>query len=194
MHKWCRCSCVSVLQCHPTSHWITLVAVVIEMPAEQDDSYTKYQMLIQTGLKWPKDIGVCRWNHFHDIQIKSCLFQMEQNSFGPEVKIAKHQTCPNNTNAIWKGLHMLGTLFSWNISCLPFCACQANWGEGGGDLTTPGDLRWESSSASKQSSSHFLLGSEYAVFEINWLFISFLMTGNRDWQHSSAGCWCYRER
>lgn len=42
---------------------------------------------------------------------------MEQNV--PEAKIAKHQTYPCNTYVIWKGLKMLDTLFSWDISCVP---------------------------------------------------------------------------
>lgn len=64
---------------------------------------------------------------------------MEQN--GPEVKITEQQTCPCNTDAIWKGLKMQGALFSWDISWVPFCAHQANRREGGGDLSTAGDLR-----------------------------------------------------
>lgn len=99
---------------------LNCIAPVIEMPGEQDNSYVKYQMSIQTGLKWPKDIGVCRWNCYRGSQRKSltCLFQMEQN--GPEVKITKHQTCLCNTIATWKGLKMQGTLFSWDISCVAF--------------------------------------------------------------------------
>ena len=91
--------------------------VVIEMAGEQDDNYVKYQMSIQTGLKWPKDRGVCRWNCYCGSQRETltCLFQME-NKNGPEVTII----CPWNINAIWKGLNMLCNFCSWDISCIPF--------------------------------------------------------------------------
>lgn len=52
----------------------------IEMPGEWGGNCTKYQMLSQTGLKWPKDMGFFRW-HFTVVAVEDNwgkTFQMSQ--------------------------------------------------------------------------------------------------------------------
>lgn len=151
--KWFTPGTALVLMCYTMSLPLPLnnySATATEMPDELDN-YVICQMWIQTGLKWPKDKGVCRQNDDFVWQRKSLtrLFSIELRSWGkkgPAIVLLNH---------LWGLKCALQTFFMWYLMSF-FCLRQANRGEGGGDFSTAGDLCWESPATSEQTYALFI--------------------------------------
>lgn len=117
------------------------IPLVTEMPGEWDNNYWKYQMSSQTGLKWPK-----KWVFADEI----ITMEAAENYWSENFQMSE----PVPVLLVPSGRASHDVFMEYFT--LRFCACQANRGESGGDLTSPGDLCWESPTTGELSSLCFL--------------------------------------